>query len=151
MNTKRVVLVTALLVCGSIAQAVANDIQLNAEGLRYAQELINSGHVIADRNGAWRDARVSAKQENEFIRVQGWSGYAKWHLAIDPRHPANSKARYKFPFGDFQNVRRSALIAIRSRARQYGYTEIEKSAAELQRELAPNEKCERGKSPAGRR
>ena len=69
--------------------------------------------------------------ENEFIRVHGFSQYARWHLGIDERHPENTKARYKFPFGDFENLHRCGLLAVRSRARQFGHPDIEAAAAQL--------------------
>jgi len=70
-------------------------------------------------------------QENDFIRDYGFPEYAKWHLAVDERHSPNSKARYRFPFGDFQNVHRCGLLAVKSRAREFGYHEIEAAAAKL--------------------
>ena len=42
-----------------------------------------------------------------------------------------AKARYKFPFGNFQNIHRSALLAAKNRARQYGYGDIENAATRL--------------------
>jgi len=71
--------------------------------------------------------------ENEFIRVHGLAEYAKWHLGVDERYALNSKGRYKFPYGDFKNVHRCGLLAVQARARQYGYDNIEKTAAELER------------------
>ena len=103
--------------------------------MRYAEQLIDHGDFVADKHGAWRDSQPGAEQGNEFIRRAGWNRYAKWHLAIDEDHPGNVKARFKFPFGDFVNVRRSALIAIQMRAHQYGYAEIENAAASLQKRL----------------
>jgi hypothetical protein len=47
----------------------------------------------------------------------------------------NTKRRYKFPYGDLKNVHRCGLLAVRARARQYGYTEIESAAAELERAI----------------
>ena len=72
-----------------------------------------------------------AEEENEFIRVHGFAEYRKWHLGIDETHAEGTKARYKFPFGDFKNIHRCALLAVRSRAHQYGYFEIESAAIQL--------------------
>jgi len=69
-----------------------------------------------------------AEAENEFIRVHGFAEYRKWHLGIDETHAEGTKARYKFPFGDFKNIHRCALLAVRSRAHQYGYVDIENAA-----------------------
>jgi hypothetical protein len=59
----------------------------------------------------------------------------KWYLGIDERYGVNTKRRYKFPYGDLKNVHRCGLLAVRARARQYGYTEIESAAAELERAI----------------
>jgi len=101
----------------------------------FAAQRIKEGHVITDGKGAWSKHRPSAGEENEFIRVHGFGEYAKWHLGIDDRYPENTKSRYKFPYGDFKSVHRCGLLAAKARARQYGYTEIENAAAELERGL----------------
>ena len=126
-----------VLLC-SIGDAFAQSrgsIKVNADAFAFAKQLINEGHVIADGKGAWTAHRPSADEENEFIRLHSFGEYAKWHLGIDERYGANTKRRYKFPYGDFKNVHRCGLLAARSRARQYGYTEIENAAAALEREI----------------
>src|SRR5712691_12674105 len=110
-------------------------IKLNESAFAFAAQLIKGGHVLADGKGAWNKHRPSADEENEFIRLHGFAEYAKWHLGIDDRYPENTKSRYKFPYGDFKNVHRCGLLAAKARARQYGYTEIENTAAELERGL----------------
>ena len=106
-------------------------IKLNEDASAFAARLIKEGHVIADGKGAWSKHRPSTAEENEFTRLHGLGEYAKWYLGIDERYPANTKQRYKFPYGDFKNVHRCGVLAVKARARQYGYTEIESAAAEL--------------------
>lgn len=72
-----------------------------------------------------------AGAENEFIRAHGFAEYGKWHLGIDETHAEGTKARYKFPFGDFMNLHRSGLLAVKNRAHQFGYADIEKAAIQL--------------------
>jgi len=110
-------------------------IKLNEDAFALAAQRISDGHAIADGKGAWNRHRPSPGQENEFIRLHGFGEYAKWHLGIDDRYRVNTKRRYKFPYGDFKNVHRCGLLAAKARARQYGYTEIENAAAELQRKI----------------
>jgi hypothetical protein len=127
----------AILFCatrGVFAQSHGS-IKLNEDAFALAARLIREGHVIADGKGAWSKHRPSLKEENEFIRLHGFGEYAKWHLGIDERYPANTKRRYKFPYGDFINVHRCGVLAAKARARQYGYAEIESAAAELEREV----------------
>ena len=121
-------------VCAGSAQP-RNGIELNAIAFTFAAELIKEGCVVADGKGAWTRHRPSADEENEFIRLHGFAQYAKWHLGIDRRFPENSKRRYKFPYGDFKNVHRCGLLAVKARARQHGYAEIGNAAAELERAI----------------
>gem|GEM_PF-687052 len=131
----------ALLVALSIflcAASLATDghrkverVRLNAAALRYATQFINNGRVVLDGKGAWAKDRPSTELENDFIRQHGFDEYAKWHLGVDDRYPENTKRRYKFPYGDFKNIHRCGVFAVKARARQYGYTDIENAAAEL--------------------
>jgi hypothetical protein len=127
----------AILFCatrGVFAQSRGR-IKLDEDTFAFAARLINKGHVIVDGKGAWSAHRPSANEENAFIRLHGFREYGKWHLGIDNRYPVNTKRRYKFPYGDFKNVHRCGVLAVKARARQYGYTEIENAAAELEREI----------------
>jgi hypothetical protein len=103
----------------------------NPIALAYAKQLITDGRVVIDRKGGWAKDRPSIELENEFIRVHGFSEYAKWHLGIDDRYPENTKRRYKFPYGDFKNVHRCGVLAVQTRALEYRYSEIEAAAAQL--------------------
>jgi hypothetical protein len=106
-------------------------IKPNVAAFDYARELVQQGRFVADGKGSWSRDHPSTEQENEFIRINGFAEYAKWHLGIDERHSVNSKARYKFPYGDFANIHRCGLLAVKSRAREYGYSDIEDAAAKL--------------------
>jgi hypothetical protein len=112
-----------------------SSIGVNQNAFAFAVQLIKEGHFIVDGKGAWSEHRPSADEENEFIRVHGFAEYAKWHLAIDSRFAENTKRRYKFPYGDFKNVHRCALLAVKARARQHGHAEIQSAAAELERAI----------------
>ena len=116
---------------GIIAAQSPRSVELNETAFTFAMQVITQGQIVADGKGAWTEHRPSADEENEFIRLHGFSEYAKWHLGIDRRFPENSKRRYKFPYGDFKNVHRCGLLAAKARAQQYGYQEIGNAAAEL--------------------
>jgi hypothetical protein len=121
-------------ICAAVAQP-ASGIKLNQNAFTFAAELIRQGHFIADHKGAWREHKPSPEVENEFIRERGLAEYAKWHLGVDDRYAVNTKGRYKFPYGDFSNVHRCGLLAVKVRAQQYGYAEIGNAAAELEHKL----------------
>jgi hypothetical protein len=120
-----------LIFCPALSFAQSRAVRLNENAFAYAKELIAQGRVVIDKNNAWRDHRPMAEEENEFIRMHGFAEYGKWHLGIDETHAEGTKARYKFPFGDFKNIHRCALLAVRSRARQYDYPDIKNAAIRL--------------------
>lgn len=117
--------------CCAIETAPRPNVKLNEDSLHFAEELIERGHFVSDKKNTWNEHQSSAEDENEFIRQHGFAEYAKWHLGIDARHAENTKARYKFPYGDFKGVHWCALLAIKSRAHQYGDSEIENAAVHL--------------------
>jgi hypothetical protein len=127
----------AILLCaiGTMLAQPRTHLNLNEDAFAFAVQLVQQGHFIADGKGAWSEHRPSTDEENEFIRVHGFSEYAKWHLGIDDRYPENTKRRYKFPFGDFKNVHRCGVLAVQSRAAEYRYSEIENAAAQLREKL----------------
>jgi len=123
-------------------------VRLNEVSFRFAQELIEHSRFIPDQRNTWGEHRPSAEEENAFIRAHGIEEYAKWHLGIDNGHGQNTKARYKFPYGDFKTIHRSALLAARSRARQYGYFDIENAANRLLEMIELKGRNQRSDGPA---
>jgi hypothetical protein len=105
--------------------------KLNQIAFESCKELIRRGRVIIDKKGAWGQHQASPEEENEFIRVHGFVEYAEWHLGVDEGRPEETKARYKFPCGDFKNVHRCALLAVKSRAAQFNHDEIRQAASDL--------------------
>jgi hypothetical protein len=106
-------------------------IRLNPAALEFAQQLIREGRVVLDGKGAWAGHRPSRREENEFIRLHGLGQYANWHLGIDRRHEEETKAHHKFPFGDFTALHRCGLLAVKARAHEYRFADIENAAADL--------------------
>ena len=135
VHVRSVAVVILLFGISDVRAQSRKNVRLNETAFLFAAQLIRQGYVIRDHKGAWSEHRPSTDQENNFIRAHGLSEYAKWHLAIDDRYRENTKSRYKFPYGDFKNVHRCRLLAAKARARQYGYTEIENAATELERAI----------------
>ncbi|MCU1298505.1 MAG: hypothetical protein JWO91_2783 [Acidobacteriaceae bacterium] len=84
-----------------------------------------------DGRDAWSEHQPSAEKENEFIRAHGFHEYGKWHLGVDDEFAEDTKRRYKFPYGDFKDVHRCAVLSAESRAGQYKHYDIENAAAHL--------------------
>jgi hypothetical protein len=103
--------------------------RVNDDGVAQARELIDAGRH--DDSTEWSDAVPSAEQENEEIERHGHTGWGAWHLAVDPDAGEETKARYRFPYGDFRTVSRAALVHAKQRAAQNDHPEIERAAGEL--------------------
>jgi hypothetical protein len=106
-------------------------VTLNHRAYDHARELVTRGEVVDDDRDAWSEHRPSAQQENAFLAEHGYGEYSRWYLGIDDEHGEETKARYKFPYGDFARVHRCGLLAAESRAGQRSYTDIELAVAHL--------------------
>ena len=120
-----------LISCPALSFAQSRTVKLNENAFAFAKELITQGRAVVDKKNSWKDHHPTAEAENEFIRVHGFAEYRKWYLGIDETHAEDTKARYKFPFGDLRNLHRCGLLAVKSRAHQFGYADIEKAAIRL--------------------
>jgi hypothetical protein len=107
--------------------------RVNEDGVARARELIDAGKVDVDTE--WSEAAPSADDENAEIEKHGYDGYGAWHLAVDPDANEETKKRYAFPYGDFAQVNRAALIHGKQRASQNDHAEIEQVADELLQHL----------------
>ncbi len=106
-------------------------VTLNRRAYDHAKQLVEQGKVVVDDRDAWSEHQPSTRDENEFIREHGVDEYGRWHLGIDDQEPENTKARYKFPYGDFEVVHRCAVLSAESRAGQYKHFDVERAAAHL--------------------
>jgi hypothetical protein len=106
-------------------------VKLNDRAFDHAKSLIKEGKYVLDERDDWSEHQPSAREENEFIEKHGWSEYALWHLGVDTDADEDTKARYKFPYGDFKKVHRCGVLAAESRAGQRKYDDIEAAAAHL--------------------
>jgi len=131
-----------LICCPVLSFAQSTTVKLNESAFAFAKELISQGRAVVDKKNSWRDHHPMAEEENQVIRVDGFAEYGKWHLGIDQTHAEGTKARYKFPFGDFKNIHRCALLAVKSRAHQYGYSDIENAAVRLLQSIDWKKKLE---------
>ena len=104
-------------------------IQKHDPGIDHAQSLIDKDQYAKDSD--WSEAQPSRDDENEYIDAHGWDAFGRWHLAVDSSENEETKARYKFPYGDFRRVHRSALIAAKQRAGSEHYDAVERAADQL--------------------
>lgn len=106
-------------------------IKLNQRAWQHARHLIAGRKVLLDERNAWRRHRPSPREQNGYITARGIQSYGTWFLAIDDEAAEGTKARHKFPYGDFKNVHRCAVLTTELRTAQYKYVAVEVAAANL--------------------
>lgn len=102
---------------------------VNDSAVSHARQLIEDGKV--DTTTDWSEAAPSTDDENDLIGKEGYDGYGQWHLGIDTSASEDTKGRFGFPYGDFSQVNRAALIHAKQRAAQNDHDGIEKAADDL--------------------
>lgn len=98
-------------------------------GRDHARRLVDSHHYVKESD--WSDAQPTPDEENAYIDAHGWDAFGSWHLAVDPDESEETKARYKYPFGDFTRLHRSALIAAKQRAGEWDHGAVQQAADAL--------------------
>jgi subtilisin-like proprotein convertase family protein len=106
-------------------------VRLHNPGYDYAKKLIDDRHVVLDDRDAWSEHQPSTRAENEFIAEHGWDAYGRWHLGVDDESRKDTKEHWKFPYGDFKDVHRCAVLSAESRAAQRKYDDIKTAVAHL--------------------
>jgi len=106
-------------------------VKLNDGAYEHAKRLIEEGEFIDDERDAWSDHHPSTRTENEFIQKNEFFEYSKWFLGVNDEYREDSRRHYEFPYGDFENAHRCAILAAQSRAAQDKYSDIEAAAADL--------------------
>lgn len=106
-------------------------VKLNERGYEHAKTLITEDRAVLDERDDWSEHQPSARQQNEFIEQHGWGEYSRWFLGINEDEEEQTKDRYEFPYGDFEDVHRCAVLTAESRAAQYKHADVETAAAHL--------------------
>jgi hypothetical protein len=105
--------------------------RLNGRSHAFAQDQVKNGKVVLDQRDSWSEHQPSTRQENEFIEAHGWDEYANWHLGIDDEASDYTKARYKYPYGDFAKVHRCGVQSAEVRAARNKHRDVEDAAIQL--------------------
>lgn len=103
--------------------------KLNKDAEEKAKSLIKAQQYVKDSD--WKEAQPTTEDENHYLERHTWKEYGEWQLGIHEDAGKQTKSRYGFPYGDFHRVHHSGLIAIKQRAAQQNYGEIEKAANRL--------------------
>jgi hypothetical protein len=106
-------------------------VKLNDKALAHARKLVKNGSVVHDERDDWSEHAPSTGDENSFIDKHGIDEFALWNLGVDTDQAADTKGRYSFPYGDFQDVHRCAVISLESRAAQNDHDDIATASKNL--------------------
>jgi hypothetical protein len=106
-------------------------VKLSRKSLDHARSLIAEGRSVSDDRDDWSEHQPSAEDENRFIEKHGWAEFGLWHLAVDDDARPETKAHYKFPYGDFSKLHRCAVLSAESRAAQRDHDDVRAAAARL--------------------
>jgi hypothetical protein len=106
-------------------------VKLNEPAFEHAKRLIKEGKAVLDSRDDWSEHQPSAADENAYLEAHGFREYGRWYLGIDSDAREETKAHYKFPYGDFEKVHRCGVLTAESRAGQYKHKDIELAAAHL--------------------
>lgn len=104
-------------------------VKLNPQALEHAKQLLDDDLYMI--NTSWNSSAPTAEQERRYLESNTWDDYGKWYLGIDSDQSADSPKRYQLPYGNFQKLHRSGVIAARQRAAQEHQQEIVDGADEL--------------------
>src|SRR5947209_7584604 len=110
-------------------------VKLNRKSVAHARRLISEGRYVVDEPRVWSTHRPSAADENRYIARHGFVAYSLWYLGIDDDARAETKRRYRFPYGDFDKVHRCGVMSAEFRAKERGYDDVRRTAAHLRRTL----------------
>lgn len=101
-------------------------IKLNPVALNHARQLLDDGSYVI--NTEWGKNEPTPEEEERFLDQHGLEAYGLWYLGVDTDEPADSKAHYKFPYGNFQKLHRSGVVAAKRRAEKEKDAEIVEGA-----------------------
>jgi hypothetical protein len=106
-------------------------VKLSRAAFAHAKRLVGDGKVVLDERDDWSEHQPSTADENRAIAEHGWVAFGRWHLGRDDARPPRTKAHYKYPYGDFEDAHRCAVLSAEVRAAQYKHDDIERAAAHL--------------------
>jgi hypothetical protein len=106
-------------------------LKLHQSAYEYAQKLIQNRRCVLDQRRDWTGHKPARSAARKFLETHGLAEYGRWHLGEDDEEAEDSKRRYLFPYADFNNVHRCAVLVVEARAGQHKCTDIEQAALHL--------------------
>ncbi|MFA6065844.1 MAG: hypothetical protein WC707_01540 [Candidatus Babeliaceae bacterium] len=104
---------------------------INKNGYEHALSIINKGLEVDHSATNWEEVRPSRDEEVRFLNTHSLDEYGLWFLGLKTDADQKDISKFVYPFGDFNIVHKSALIAAEKNATQFGHEEIKAVAQKL--------------------
>ena len=106
-------------------------ILLHNAGCEHADNMIKQRVEVEHFSNNWEEAQPTVDDELNYLQSHTLDEYGLWYLGIDTDVPSNNRSKFVYPFGDFNVVQKSALIAAEALARKNHHYEIAEAAQAL--------------------
>jgi len=111
-------------------------IKLHKEGYEHAEEMVRLGVEVDHFSDNWDEVKPTVDDELNYIDCHTLDEYGLWYLGVDTNIPSDNRAKYVYPYGDFNVVQESALIVAEQEAKKNNHDEIAVAARELLKKVA---------------
>src|SRR3990167_2378714 len=105
-------------------------LKVNSTSFDFAKQLIRQSKVNKDENN-WLVNEPTPESEDLFLADHSFEEYGRWFLAVNEDSDPETKERYEFPIGNFDEIFRSGILTAEKRALQYKHNEVAEAAKAL--------------------
>lgn len=114
-------------------------IKLNAKAVAHAEKLIKANEV--EHAASWAENNPDKDEQARFLNTHNLEEYGEWFLGIDDAaEKSNSKDKYTYPIGDFNEIFQSAIQEAQQKAKSANHQEIANAAQNLLTLIARHKK-----------
>lgn len=110
-------------------------IKLHKAGYEQAETMIRKGLEVDTISNNWEEVKPTVDDELGYLEGHSLDEYGLWFLGIDTEKPADNRAKFVYPFGDFYVVQESALIVAEEQAKKMHHDEIVQAAHNLLKKI----------------
>jgi hypothetical protein len=105
--------------------------KLNEAAYKHAVAIIQNGLEVEHDSKNWDDVKATSDEEVRFLNSHNMEEYGSWFLGIDTDADPKNRNKYRYPFGDFSVLHRSALIAAEKEAGKHHHHDIKMAVQKL--------------------
>ncbi len=116
-------------------------IKLHKPGYEKAETMIRKGVEVNTISNNWHEVKPDADDALHYLKAHSLDEYGLWFLGIDTAKPANDSTKFVYPYGDFEIVQQSGIMAAEEQAKKSGNTEIAAAAHELLKKIIHSKKA----------